>query len=854
MTVFPSLGPFSRRVATALASLVVLALAIDRALAIPLPGEAGSPGQLAALAPTHLVVSEVMTGGASASDEFIELYNPSDAALPLEGLEVVYVTASGATVTRKAAWSPGAPSVAPGGHLLIANEAGIFAPLADVQYANGLAAGGGSVALRVQGAATAIDAVGWGTTASTWLEPRAAPAPPAGSSLERLPGGSSGSTQDTDANLVDFVVQPLPDPQNSSSPPVLPPGASTTPSPTANASESTSADPSATPSDSASPVPSESPDPTPIETLVPTAVPTASPAATSTLAPTVTPEPTATPAPTPISIATARSMADGTSVTVEGVTLSASDFAEGGGYLVDAGGAIAVLLSDGTFPRGVLLRVTGTVDDRFAQRTIRSDATAILVGSPAAEPLPTEIASGEVGESFEGGLVQLSGTIDSAPSALSGGIAFDLDDGSGATRILVGSSTGIDTSAWARGAEISLIGVVGQRDSSGTGTAGYRVQPRDPNDILALEPPPTPTPTPTPAPTATPGPTAAPTATPGASASPIPSATPAGTGLVTISEARAAKVGSRVRIRGVVTAPSGLLEAGSAVAQDSTGAVLVRLGSRAGSLALGQMVELDGTRSTKAGMLSLRITTPAVRLGTQADPEPLRRGTGALGEAQEARLVIIRGAVSGAVSRPRGGAVSFSLDDGSGPIRVSISPLARIASGAVVGGAWLEIRGVLGQHTTGREPLRNYRLWPRTAADLRVIAAPVAGSAGVPCCTAVEQAPDAGAPDGEPVGNGVPTSAGPQAVPVLVRPHPTDPSAAITPTSAAQSDVSSEESDRGAGLVVSGMGLAALAALLAWSGRRGRWGIGVADGDPDPALVRTDVADSPEERRILPPI
>jgi len=88
-----------------------------------------------------------MTGGASASDEFIELYNPSSAALPLEGLEVVYVTASGATVTRKAAWAAGAPVVEPGAHVLIANGAGIFAGLADVAYANGLAATGGSVAL-----------------------------------------------------------------------------------------------------------------------------------------------------------------------------------------------------------------------------------------------------------------------------------------------------------------------------------------------------------------------------------------------------------------------------------------------------------------------------------------------------------------------------------------------------------------------------------------------------------------------------------------------------------------------------------------------------------------------------------
>ncbi|MGH2381241.1 MAG: lamin tail domain-containing protein, partial [Candidatus Limnocylindria bacterium] len=119
---------------------------------------------------THLVVSEVVTGGTSASDELIELYNPTPAALPLEGLELVYVSASGATVNRRAAWELGAPHLPAGSHLLVANELGIYAAIADATYASGMAATGGSVALRIQGAGSAIDAVGWGTSVSTWLE------------------------------------------------------------------------------------------------------------------------------------------------------------------------------------------------------------------------------------------------------------------------------------------------------------------------------------------------------------------------------------------------------------------------------------------------------------------------------------------------------------------------------------------------------------------------------------------------------------------------------------------------------------------------------------------------------------
>ena len=33
------------------------------------------------------------------------MYNPTAAALPLEGLELIYVTASGGTITRKARWA-----------------------------------------------------------------------------------------------------------------------------------------------------------------------------------------------------------------------------------------------------------------------------------------------------------------------------------------------------------------------------------------------------------------------------------------------------------------------------------------------------------------------------------------------------------------------------------------------------------------------------------------------------------------------------------------------------------------------------------------------------------------------------
>src|SRR3954467_163460 len=125
---------------------------------------------------TGLLVSEVMTGGASASDEFIEIYNASSNTLDLSGLELVYATATGTTVTRKQSWMP--LPVPAHRHVLIANSSGRWAAGADGVYSGGVAATGGSVVLRVVGGEV-VDALSWGDASSAFVEGSAATAPPA---------------------------------------------------------------------------------------------------------------------------------------------------------------------------------------------------------------------------------------------------------------------------------------------------------------------------------------------------------------------------------------------------------------------------------------------------------------------------------------------------------------------------------------------------------------------------------------------------------------------------------------------------------------------------------------------------
>ena len=656
----PGGGSFLRGLVIGLIAVVLLPLGLVQRPAVAADG--------------HLVISEVVTGGATASDELVELYNPSAAAMPTEGLELIYVSASGATITRRVGWAVGAPLLAPGAHLLVANEAGAFAAIADAVYAGGMAATGGSVALRIQGATTAVDAVGWGDATSAWLEGNPASAPPSGSSIERLPGASAGSTKDTDDNAADFVVRSVPDPQNVGSPPVP-----------------------------ASPEPT----PSPLPTATPIPDPTETPAPSGTPAPSASPTPTNAPSPTAsltVPIGTARGLPDGTAATIEATALTGSTFTEGGGYLADATGGIAVLLDSGSFARADRVLVTGTIDDRFAQRTLRASTVAV---QPDGEPQsPAPIATGAVNEGVEGRLVRVSATIDGGPAVLSGGVAFDVNDGSGVARVVIGSSTGIDVAGWADGRPITVVGVVGQRDSSGTGASGYRVQPRDPDDVELL-----------PLPSPTPGSSA------GSSPTPTPSPSESTGELMTIAAARVVPINERVTVRGVVTLASGTIEDDSAVVQDATGAILLRLGEEAGQLVRGELIEVTGVRSTKSGMESLRVSVPPRRIGAAPDPAPRAVRTGDAGEGAEAEVVLVRGTLVAHARRASSGTVSFEIDDGSGPLRVVLGASLQAADDHLAGGTWAQVTGVLGQETTGAEPTLGYRVWPRDPQEVRVLAA-----------------------------------------------------------------------------------------------------------------------------------
>ena len=332
----------------------------------------------------------------------------------------------------------------------------------------------------------------------------------------------------------------------------------------------------------------------------------------------------------------------------------------------------------------------------------------------AGEPAPAPASTGAVGEDREGELVRIAGTIVGSPTTLTSGLAFDVDDGTGATRVVVGTATGIDTAAWLSGSGIDVVGVAGQRDSTGTGTDGYRVLPRDAGDVIGLTPA---AGSPSPSPSSG-GP------------SPSPSPSPGLDG-VTLDR-RGARRPRRTPSCGSA-ASSRCRPASWTTARPScrTGPERSCCGSArmpAGS-ALGARVEVEGKRSTLSGMESLRVSEPPTPLGTAAEPTAREIRTGDVGEAQEATLVVARGAIVASARRASSGTVSFEIDDGSGPLRVSLASRLRADRDPLVAGTWVEVRGVLGQETSRSKPTEGYRIWPRAATEVRVTA-PATGGPG----------------------------------------------------------------------------------------------------------------------------
>lgn len=264
---------------------------------------------------SHIVISEVQFAGATPTDEFIELYNPTTEDINLLNWKLARRTAGGAESTLVATISG---IIKSHGYYLFAGNPGYTGSAsADQTYSTASAslANNNSVVLY-DSTLSVVDLVGFGTATASETATTANPA--TGKSKERKAYSAStkakmigidallGNGEDTDNNDNDFLVRDIPEPQNSTSSlepidptPTLTP--TSTPEPTNTPSPTPTLEP--TPTNTPTPTPTVEPTATPTPTFVPTNTPTPtvlpSNTPTPTLVPTTTPTPSATNTPTP---------------------------------------------------------------------------------------------------------------------------------------------------------------------------------------------------------------------------------------------------------------------------------------------------------------------------------------------------------------------------------------------------------------------------------------------------------------------------------------------------------------------------------------------------------------------------
>jgi len=191
---------------------------------------------------TTVTISQVYGGGETTSaavppapykNDFIELYNKSEAAVDLSTWSVQYASSTGAS------WSVAklTGSIAPGGYYLVAGHTtagsqGVALPTPDFASSLSLSATAGKVALvnsqtALTGAtptgSSIVDFVGYG--AANWYETKAINA---GQNQATAAIRLDGGCVDRDDNAIDFVVE-IPTPRNTATPvtspcPQTPPG------------------------------------------------------------------------------------------------------------------------------------------------------------------------------------------------------------------------------------------------------------------------------------------------------------------------------------------------------------------------------------------------------------------------------------------------------------------------------------------------------------------------------------------------------------------------------------------------------------------------------------------------------
>ncbi|HMA47840.1 MAG TPA: hypothetical protein VKP11_11715, partial [Frankiaceae bacterium] len=306
-------------------------------------------------------------------------------------------------------------------------------------------------------------------------------------------------------------------------------------------------------------------------------------------------------------------------------------------------------------------------------------------------PTPAKLGASDLGESTEGRLAELTGTVLAAPQkGTSGDLAIDLADAAGTSfHVIADGSSQILATDLVKGRSYRLTGIVGQRASRKGALDGYRMYLRDRADIVSVA-----------------------IAAPSAGASdPPPAVTP-------ISMALALPDGTAVTIEAAVTAGVTLLDSSGrrVVVDDASGAVEVYLPAGTAGPAVGTRLRVTGVtgHAWSAPRIAATLVT-TIAGGASTGPTTFNR---APGERDEWQLVRISGSIVKVERLGDRWRAEIQLGDGT-KVPVQGQPGAGIPSTAIVAGRRITVTGIVKRpYPTASD--RRFAILPRDGNDVSI--------------------------------------------------------------------------------------------------------------------------------------
>jgi DNA/RNA endonuclease YhcR with UshA esterase domain len=179
----------------------------------------------------------------------------------------------------------------------------------------------------------------------------------------------------------------------------------------------------------------------------------------------------------------------------------------------------------------------------------------------------------------------------------------------------------------------------------------------------------------------------------------------------TIARARSLPAGREVTVEGVVTVPSGVIDAGFAI-QDATGGIYVADSTQ--HVAAGARMRVTGRIASNHGLLTIEPTSLR-RIGHGRVPRGRRVRTSAVGERTEGRLVTVRGTAADSVQNDMPYGHTLRIDDGSGAVQVFFPAASSFDFHGIRRGTRITVTGFSGQYDQTNEVL------PRSRSDVVIV-------------------------------------------------------------------------------------------------------------------------------------